>query len=147
MSAVPGQRIDPDVRRAAYEQLLLGFSPRAVLRDLRADRRFADRIPSLRTLASMKAALRPSDVGLTWTVAEADPADAVLVLPVLAELIAVGNMTSVTRLTGSWIARLRRIAPAMPTIDVLVFASRYQAAASAGDSTHLIDIDLARYLR
>lgn len=92
----------------------------------------------------MAADLRGRDASDTWTVGEADPDDVPLVLPVLAELINVGQVTSVTRETGRWIAIIRRVAPAMATIDVLVFATRYQAAVARGDSTHLIDLDLAR---
>ena len=94
----------------------------------------------------MAAEMRGRDGSDTWTVGEADPADVPLVLPVLAELVAVGQVTSFTRETGRWIAIIRRVAPAMPTIDVLLFASRYQAAAARGGSTHLIDVELARQI-
>ncbi|HYI66325.1 MAG TPA: hypothetical protein VEW95_05340 [Candidatus Limnocylindrales bacterium] len=138
------RRIDPDVAQAITASLLVGYKPAAARARADADPAFRGRVPSLRTIAAMAAELRPRDAGDVWTVGESDPAEAALVLPVLAELIAVGNMTSVTRQTGRWIAVLRRIVPDMPTLDVLVFAARYQAAAASGDSTYLIDLDLAR---
>ena len=140
------RRLDPDVARAIQEALVLGYTPSRVLSRLQAADRLRDRVPSLRTIESMAAELRGRDRSDTWTVGEADPDDVPLVLPVLAELVMAGQATSVTRETGRWIAVLRRVAPAMPTIDVLIFASRYQAAMARGDSTHLIDLELARHI-
>ena len=139
------RRVDPDVLRATQRALVLGYAPTAVLRQLRADEALRDRVPSLRTIVSMAAELRSTDAE-TWTVGEADPEDARLVLPVLADLIRAGQMTSVTRETGRWIAIVRGIVPDLPTIEVLLFASRYQAALARGDSTHELDVELASRL-
>lgn len=141
------RRIDPDVRRAVEERLVVGYTPTAVIRLLEADKALRDRVPSLRTVESMAAELRVADQSDTWTVGEADPEDAALVLPVLAELIEAGHMTAITRETGRWVATIRRIAPALPTVDVLIFAGRYQAARAAGRSTHPVDLELARALK
>lgn len=141
------RRVDPEAKRAIQTLLVLGYSPTAVLRRVEADEALHGRVPSLRTITSMAAELRPrGEEGDTWTVGESDPDEAALVLPVLAELIAAGQMTSVTRETGRWIATIRRVVPDLPTLEVLVFAARYQAAATRGDSTHAIDVDLARRL-
>src|SRR5690606_1460124 len=109
------RRMDPDLRRAIEEALVVGYTPSRVMNRLQADEGLRDRVPSLRTIESMAAELRPVDRADGWTVGEADPAHVPLVLPVLAELVAVGQVTSLTRETGRWIAIIRRVAPAMPT--------------------------------
>lgn len=136
------RQADPDVLAAISELVLAGWRPPAIERQLAP--RFGDRLPSRRTLYSIVAELHPP-TGPGWSIATADPEDAVLILPVLAAVTrnSEGRMGHFTEATAGWIARIRRVAPSLEPIAAYRWAVRYQTTTAAGKDTRELDRELA----
>ena len=139
------RRVDPDVARAIEEDLVAGYSPSRVLDRLQADDQLRDRAPSLRTIESIAAEIRPRSSSTTWSLAAAEPAAAALVLPVLAELArrSEGRLVSLAADTAEWVVRIRRAAPALEPYAAFRWAVRYQLSAARGQDTAALDVELA----
>lgn len=124
------RRIDPDVIQRIHEMAGEGYTGPAIERVLSADPEYADRTPSLRTIQDV--ARDTPEVTEWWSVAEADPTEARLVLPVLAErtryLRTLHHTTEPVRIArdlGRWIAKVRAIEPALPPREAYRLAWRY----------------------
>ena len=125
------------------QQTVLGHGPTAILRQIEAGPLSA---PSLRTVQSIAAEMRPPDDSDAWSPATADAGEAALVMPVLAALVRAGQMTSMTQAMARWVARVRLVAPSLGHLEVLLFAGRYLAAEGAGRGYGEVDVELARKL-
>lgn len=130
---------------AIEADLLMRWSPRRIIDRLEADGRYQGRVPSQRTIESIQADMRPRDSGPRWTLADADPAEAALVLPVLAAVTrnSDGRLGHFSTDTAAWIARLRVAAPRLSPIEAYRWAVRYQSAIAAGKDTAELDRQLA----
>lgn len=152
------RRTDPDVVARIRELAVTGHTGPSIERLLSADVAYADRAPSLRTIQGImrETEAKPAE---WWSVTDASPEEARLVLPVLAEQIR--RRATIERaylerhgkrLTNSppesfrlhrelaqWIAKLRAIAPDYPEIYSL--AIRYWFGAGPEQ-----DAKLARWL-
>lgn len=110
------RRIDGDIEReitrlARYE----GWTPAQIHRELNRRENCKGRVPELRTVQRIVAPIVSKESSV-WLLADADPDDAALVLPVLAELIrhTQGRVSRLPQEIAEWIVRLRRAAPDMP---------------------------------
>lgn len=76
-----------------------------------------------------------------WSLRDADPAEAALVLPVIGALDrAQGADWRINKATAHWIARVRMAAPSIPLLDAFRIAVRYRAElAAAAAVTPLAD--------
>lgn len=101
--------------------------------------------PSERTIYDLQREMRPA-AGPGWRMATADPDDAALILPVLGAVTrnSDGRIGHFTNQTASWIARIRRVAPALDPIATYRWAVRYQSTTTAGRDTGDLDRELAR---
>ena len=138
------RRTDPDVVQRIRELAVSGHTGPSIERLLSADPAYADLAPSLRTIQGImrEKVIEPAE---WWSVADASPEEARLVLPVLASQIRrraqlerayfakhgrrlsslpAGAFRLHRELAG-WIARLRTIAPDMPVDDAYSLAIRY----------------------
>ena len=110
-------RIDGDVEREIKRLALNdGWTAAQIHRELERRQELQGRVPVLRTVQRIVAPLVSRDPSRWWNLAEADPDDAALVLPVLSELMerTQGHLPRVTKDLAGWIARLARAAPDMP---------------------------------
>ena len=130
---------------AVIEELAPNFSARAIAEEL--ERRFErDWYPSRRTIQDViREVAPPVDVGEPWSVATADPDEAALVLPVLADLIrgSMGRLNGFGVPIAARVAHIRRAADGIPPTDALRMAARYVRAEEAGASTEHLDAYLA----
>lgn len=124
------RRTNPDVIQRIRELAGDGYTGPAIERVLSGDPEYADRTPSLRTIQDIAREQPVHDEW--WSVAEASPEEARLVLPVLAERIGylhgVHHLRGTVRLAkglGEWIARVRSIAPDLPLTEAYRTAWRY----------------------
>jgi hypothetical protein len=128
------RRTDPNVLQRIRELSSDGYTGPAIERMLTADAEYADRTPSLRTIQDV---MREQPVTSEWwSVAEATPEEAALVLPVLADRIThlaemegvsirkLGTVRLAKDLAG-WIAKVRAIEPSIPPRDAYRLAWRY----------------------
>ena len=77
----------PDVRQEIARMTLVdGLGPSDIFRLLSDDARFSDRVPSLKTINNHRRRLRSPDPDQPWSVFDAEPGEAELVLPVLRKL-------------------------------------------------------------
>jgi len=139
------RRSDPDVVEAIESLLIQGWTPRRVVQQLEADAHFRGRLPTQRTIESMQADLRPAR-GPGWSLADADPDDAALILPVLAAVTrnSEGRLGGFSVETARWIIRIRRAAPRLEPVDAFRWAVRYQTAIAARRDTRELDRGLAQ---
>lgn len=139
---MPQHRTDPDIARDIRDLTLQGYAPRRV--HDRIGQKYGERAPSLRTLYSIVGELRPPK-GPGWSLANADPADAQLVIPVMATLLrnSEGRVGRLSVETARWVAIIRRVAPRMAAGSVYRWAIRYESAQAAGRDTRELDWELA----
>lgn len=138
---MPGKQTDPEVRSQIAELALGGWTAPQIQRRLS---HLGDRLPSLRTIHSIAADLRPP-TGTGWRLADADPTEAALVLPVMAAVTrnSDGRLGHFTKDTAAWIARIRTAAPSLAPIDAYRWAVRYQTAVAADRDSGELDLQLA----
>lgn len=113
---------------------------------LELDERFEGRpIPHLRTIQAKLRERRPGAQPRAdrWTVREADPEDAALILPALAmaqrRLGDSGGPARLTKGHAEWIARLRRASPRMSVEAAYTLAAAYWTAEQSGWGTPGLD--------
>lgn len=113
---------------------------------LELDERFEGRpIPHLRTIQGKLRERRPGAEPSSdrWSIRDADPEDAALILPALAmaqrHLGGGGGPARLAKGHAAWIARLRRAVPAMPVDAAYSLASAYWSADRSGWGTPGLD--------
>lgn len=151
------RRIPGHVEQAIRELALRDFSAAQIATEL--ERRGENDVPDARTIRSIAAEVTadPSD---PWTLREADPESAELVMPVLREVIEQtdGRRERFTVAQAAWIAKLRRAAPDLLPWSTYVLASFYTNHERLGHPTDHLDklvafapwrgtAERARYLR
>lgn len=101
-------------------------------------------IPSQRAVQVWVKKYRPADPSGPWFMLDADPADAALILPVLAKVI-VGSKGSrtITRAEGDMIVRVRKACPDMPEGGVWRIARMYRARETNNEPSDDLDALLA----
>lgn len=153
-------RLNSGVREEADRLLRLRYTPSEVLAELdRSPDWDKAELPHLRTIQRYAREIvartgfggegRKADE--QWTVADARPEDAALVLPVLRALTSAMRAFnfSLTKTDADWIARLRRVAPSIPPLLAFDFARRYQewtappAPTAKTPFSRMLDVQLA----
>ncbi len=146
-------RLDPAVEARIREYILdprnNGLSAPAILDKLSTDPEFAERLAaanksiSERTIRDRINRLRPPDTSGPWSMADADPEDAALVLPVLAEAIewSGGHSRRFSKAVARWIVKVRVAAPDLPVSWALNVAEAYRAAEERSDGEELESLD------
>jgi hypothetical protein len=132
------RQIDADIERAII-LLADNHTPTQIHREL--ERRLGkEHVPALRTVQRVMADVTPKDAA-PWQLAEADPDDAAVILPVLGAVIerTEGQVRQVTRGHAEWIGRLRRADPTLPAWTAFALARIYVAQVDRGQSTAPFD--------
>jgi hypothetical protein len=127
----PGQRLDEDIREAIETLARDGYLPSEIERRLGGDERFAERVPSDKTIQKYRRATLnrlAAASAAPWRPTDSAPDEAVLVLPVLAEVIERTPRRELTVDEAEWIVRIRVVAPDLPLWEV------YQLASTARDT-------------
>lgn len=137
------RRIGRDIQQYIEGGTLTGWTPPEIREALRGIPQFNGRVPTLRTVQRIAKEFVPSDESGPWTFNEADPDDAALVLPVLAEVIerTKGHRTEMTRAVAEKVARIRRVAPDLHLWVAYSLAVAYLA--KEGTKTDDLDAFLA----
>ena len=132
------RRIAGHVEQAIRELALRGFSTAQIATEL--ERRDENDVPDARTIRSIAAEVI-SDPSDSWTLREADPESAELVMPVLRAVIEQtdGRRERVTVAQAAWIAKLRRAAPDLLPWSTYVLASFYTNHERLGQPTDHLD--------
>ena len=142
------RRTEPDVVHRITELADAGYTGAAIERLLSADPDYADRLPSLRTIQSIIADSEP--ITEWWSVSQADPDEARLVLPVL--LYRARHLRELDPTYGNaplrlakglaqWIAKVRGVTPSLAPDAAYKLALRYWMK-----PTPDLDEELARHL-
>ncbi|MBI2862917.1 MAG: hypothetical protein HYX89_08855 [Chloroflexi bacterium] len=102
-------------------------------------------LPTQRTIERMVRAIKSGDKSPPWSLAEADPADAGLVLGVLAAIIieTEGRRRHVSKDLAAWIVKIRCIAPDLEAFEVFRIAMEYQRRVQRDESTDHLDAYMA----
>ena len=140
------QQIEGDVWEFIRELVRRHLSPPQILKELKSQERFSQRVPSLRQIQRLKAKWSPSDPSAPWSLTDGDEeSDPALVLPVLAVVISEtkGRKTRLTKAEAQSITRIRRIAPDCDPWDAYVFARLYLLKEQADIPSVDIDAYLA----
>lgn len=96
---------------------------------------------SLRTVQRMVRELKPDDLSGRWSMAEADPEEAALVLDALAFLFdETEGRAWLTKDRARWIARIRTACPTIGIEMALWAAWRYQRLHATGGDTRYLDL-------
>jgi hypothetical protein len=106
---------------------------------------FPDSAVSLRTVQMLLSEWRPPEgEEKAWTLADADPEDAALILPVLGELTRRDKgARGVSQQIAQWLVRVRTIAPDMPLLSAFDVSAFYAHAERTGGETAYLDTFLA----
>ena len=149
-SSAVQRRTEPDVIHRIHELADLGYSGAAIERLLSADPDYADRLPSLRTVQDIIKDMWNTEEPEWWSVAQATPDEARLVLPVmlyraryLRKLDPDYNMLPLRLAKGlaHWIAKVRGVAINLTPSEAYKLALRYYI-----NPTPDLDEELARRL-
>ncbi len=98
------------------------------------------RIPSPSQIKRVIRDLRPRDTSGPWRLADADPDEAALVLPVRFDG---EHEWLLSTEEAGWIAKVRRVAPDLPSEAVLNMVWSYMSWQQRGHDTALLDLVLA----
>lgn len=112
-----GSRTDGDVLDAIDDGLGRGRSARQVHGELNANQRFAGRVPSLKTISRRAKEFRPPSPEERWSLAEADPEEVAVVLPVFAAMAKMDKVWKCRFVTKEQAQMLLRIKAAAPDLD------------------------------
>lgn len=137
-------RIDGDIEQAIRRLAFDGWTPAQIHRQLSLTPAFQGRVPTARTVQRVVARYGARDTGEPWSIAEADPDDAALVLPVLAEAVcrSGGHWSRFSQGLADWVVRVRRAAPDIPpawALEVAVSCFSHERHAEPLDGlTHML---------
>ena len=121
----PGSRTDADVLEAIEDRLGRGRTPRQIYGELSANPHFAGRVPSVKTIGRKAKTFRPPNPEERWSLAEADPEEVAVVLPVFAAMAKRDRVWRCQFVTKEQAQVLVRITAAAPDLDPWV---AYQVA-------------------
>jgi hypothetical protein len=145
-----GSRIDGDIADQIMRLARDNWTPAQIYRELerlqREEGRFKGRaLPVLRTVERYVAKILPPEAGARWSMADADPEDAALVLPVLGEAIlqSKGHWRRFGVELARWIIKVRRAAPDIPPLWALYVAEAYRANEQLDEALESLDQMLA----
>lgn len=132
--------LEQEVKRLVIEQR----SPSQIYEYLSGQERFADRMPSLRTIQRLVKEMEPPDPTEEWRLADTEPEDARLVLDVLAAVtVKTRGRARLTRATAEWVIRVRRAAPTLDPFEAYLYAREYRAREERRGDTRDLDLYLA----
>jgi hypothetical protein len=127
-------RIDGYVERAIWQLARAKWTPAQIYHELRRQQaeegKFKGRrLPVLRTVERAAAKAVPLDTSGWWSLADADPEDAALVLPVLAEAAEMsgGRWRRFSKDLAGWIVKVRVAAPDIPPLWAFSIAQAYRS--------------------
>ena len=121
----PASRTDADVLEAIEDRFGRGRSPRQIYGELTANPHFAGRVPSVKTIGRKAKTFRLPNPEERWSLAEADPEEAAVVLPVFAAMAKRDRVWRCQFVTKEEAQILVRITAAAPDLDPWV---AYQVA-------------------
>ena len=140
---------DYRIVREIHRLRLLGRTGGDIERELSLDPVLSGlSLPARRTIDDIAAEVTPRDPSGAWSLSDpgADPDDAALVLPVLAEVMRASEwrVRGFTNEEAAWIARVRRVAPNIPALEAYGFARRYigRAGAAAADVDRALALEV-----
>ena len=139
------KRIPGDIEDAIVEKTVLGWSAAQIDDYLDSVDAFADRLPSKRTIQRMVKERRTTDTTGSWSLADAEPDQAKLVLEVLPTKVAEtsGQSSRFTIGEADWLIRIRSAAPDLPMRIAWLLSRMYLSRQSKGDDTHDLDCFLS----
>jgi len=146
MGKRPGRpRMDGDIEEEVQRLARLNRTAAQILRELGKRPEFKGRLPQERTMRRAVRWYRPDDTSGWWSVAEADPEDAALVLPVLAGGIERGGgwWQRFSKDLAGWIVKVRVAAPDIPPLWAFRVAQEYSWRESREEPTDSLDTMLA----
>jgi hypothetical protein len=121
----PASRTDADVLEAIEDRLGRGRSPRQIHGELTANPHFAGRVPSVKTIGRKAKTFHLPNPEERWSLAEADPEEVAVVLPVFAAMAKRDRVWECQFVTKEQAHILVRITAAAPDLDP---SSAYQVA-------------------
>lgn len=136
--------IDGDVLEA-IEELARDqpeWTPAQIERELERDSKLQGRLPSSRTVQMIVKEARPADPSGPWSLADAEAAEAALVLPVLATVVAKtrGGRTWITQAEAEWLVKLRGAYSDLEPWEAFRLARLYMQRVE--DRRETLDLDL-----
>ena len=142
-----GQRTPLEIEAAIRGYARDNFTPTQIYRLLEANKKLlkGHKLPDLRTVQRIHRKAMPPDTSGPWSLADADPDDAALVLPVLAAAIerSGGRWQRFTQDLAGWIVKVRVAAPDMPPLWAFSVAQAYQAGQKHKEAVDGLDQMLA----
>lgn len=142
----PASRTDADVLEAIEDRLGRGRSPRQIYGELSVNPHFAGRVPSVKTIWRKAKTFRPPNPEERWSLAEADPEEVAVVLPVFAAMAKRDLVWECQFVTKEEAQILVRITAAAPDLDPWVahqVAKGYVSRRSRGLQTLGLELRLA----
>jgi len=129
--------LEQEVKRLAMGE----YSPSQIYKHLEAQGCFKP-MPTLRTIQRMVKEIAPPDLSGEWSLVDAEPEDARLILDTFAEAAAhTAGRSFISKGTADWVVRVRRAAPTLPPYDAFVVAREYRRATDTRDSKHIRALD------
>jgi hypothetical protein len=135
---------DVDVLREIHHLVEEEFGPSQIQRELERNRAFYGRVPSLSTITRLVREAKRTDPSDPWTLPEADPEEARLVLEVLPYIIeSTDGRAWPTRDLAERLTRVRLAAPSIPPRQNYILARLYQHHEALGIDSRVLDLWLA----
>lgn len=138
-------RVDGEIRAWIARKVAIGLDAATIYKLLGRQPQFRGRVPTDRSVRRQVAKLRGDDT-TEWSLVDAEPAEASLVLPVLGEMIKQSYGRPVLRLRrglADWIVRISRAVPDIPPSWALDVALNYWRLHLESEPTHGLDEMLA----
>jgi hypothetical protein len=142
------RRVDWRVLKRIQDKALSPAPPSGVALQRELEEEYGDAAPSLRTTQMLLSEFMPSEPSAWWSIADGDPEDVALVLPVLAALYRDHHPLTTLELsirsdTARWIVRVVTAAPDIDPLIAFEFANRLAYAERAGRDMRLLTLALA----
>ncbi len=142
------RRIEPKILAEIRQKSLLGWSGPIIqkhLQTLHANGEIEQPSPALRTIQTIMSEYALPDPSEPWTLKDADPEDAEVILPELAHmaLTTQGSRAQFSRAEAEWILKIRQLAPDLHSLDVLDYAHAYVWCEQKGVGAEVLDLTLA----
>jgi hypothetical protein len=140
-------KVDVEIRDAIQRLVARGYGAAVIHRALlkmQSDGQLRGRVPTDRTIARLVKEFRPPDSSGDWSVANATPGEAAIVLPVLKEIVesTQGRVWPSVDL-AEWIVKIATLRPDWEPWWVYSFAEIYRIFIANGQTTKPLDLTLA----